>query len=279
MPHFKMNNTRALLSVRSSISDRDRVFGFTLIELLVVIAIMAAMVGLLVPVMNAFKNASDLTKASYDIQGALTLARTYAVANNTYTWVGFFEEDASQPSQTPAVSGVGRLVISVVASSDGTSVYSQQIASSGTTSQVIAPGRLTLINKLTKINNIHILAPPASGDAFGKRPGAFITSADQIGLSNGSTLFFQFQYPLAGTAQYIFGIRPAPQKNGLPVPSGVVQFNPRGEVVSDSGPFPGVSPCKEIAIQATRGTTPDAGVNIAAIDISGLTGQATIYRR
>jgi len=248
---------------------------FTLIELLVVIAIIVVMTGLMVPAMNPLKNASDLTKASYDIQGALITARTYAIANNTYTWVGFFEEDVSQ--STPGVSGVGRLVISIVASRDGTSIYSQQIASSGTL-QTLTASRLTQVNKFTKINNIHVLTPAPSTDSFGQRPGASITSTDRIGLSSGP-LYFQFQYPLGGTAQYTFGIRPAPQSNGLSVPSGVVQFNPQGEAISDAGPFPGVNPCKEIAIQATRGTTPDTGVNIAAIDIGGLTGQATIYRR
>jgi hypothetical protein len=57
-----------------------------------------------------------VTSAAYTIKGALDTARTYAKANNTYTWVGFFEEDIS--SATPGTAGTGRLVMSIVASKD-----------------------------------------------------------------------------------------------------------------------------------------------------------------
>ena len=72
--------------------------GFTLIELLVVVGIIALLLVLIAPAFTYIKGGTDVTSAAYTIKGVLDTARTYAKANNTYTWVGFFEEDAPPPS-------------------------------------------------------------------------------------------------------------------------------------------------------------------------------------
>jgi prepilin-type N-terminal cleavage/methylation domain-containing protein len=97
---------------------------FTLLELLIVMGIIAILMVLIAPAFTTIKGGSDVTSAAYTIKGVLDTARTYAKANNTYTWVGFLEENVANPvspnSDTPAV---GRLVMSIVASKDGTTVY------------------------------------------------------------------------------------------------------------------------------------------------------------
>src|ERR1700730_15470822 len=98
--------------------------GFTFVELLVVTAIIGVLMALVTPAVKGVKSAGDVTSAAYTIKGVLEQARTFATANNTYVWVGFYEEDGSVPSTTPtATPGTGRLVMSVVASTDGTSLY------------------------------------------------------------------------------------------------------------------------------------------------------------
>src|SRR5207244_2414716 len=100
-----------------SSSQRERLGAFTLLELLVVIAIIAILMVLIAPAFTNIKTGNDVTTAAYTIKGVLDQARTYAMANNTYTWVGFYEENTVNPaspnSSTPAI---GRVILSVVAS-------------------------------------------------------------------------------------------------------------------------------------------------------------------
>ena len=69
--------------------------GFSLIELLVVMAIIGILAAVTIPAMNSIKGASNVTKAAYDIAGALEQARAYAMAKNTYVFVGIAEVDSS----------------------------------------------------------------------------------------------------------------------------------------------------------------------------------------
>jgi len=112
-----------------------------LVEMMVVTGIIALLMVLVVPAFTNLKSAGDVTSAAYTIKGVLEQARTYAIANNTYTWVGFYEEDASKPSASPtATPGTGRLVMAVVASKDGTNVY-------GSNTGTIDPTKLSSITK------------------------------------------------------------------------------------------------------------------------------------
>src|SRR5437660_4670395 len=120
--------------------------GFTLVELLIVVGIIAVLLVLIAPAFTYIKGGTDVTSAAYTIKGVLDTARTYAKANDTYTWVGFYEEDVSQP---PTTVGVGRIVMSIVASKDGTTVYDPNNPTT------INPTKLIQVGKLTKIENVH----------------------------------------------------------------------------------------------------------------------------
>src|SRR6266699_4392257 len=131
----------------SNSKQRSRA-AFTLIELLVVMAIIAILLLLVAPAFTNIKGGRDVTSAAYTIKGVLDTARTYAMSNNTYTWVGFYEEDVSQSSTNPATAGIGRLVMSIVASKDGTMIYTGPLT-------IVDPAKLIQVGKLVKIDNVH----------------------------------------------------------------------------------------------------------------------------
>ena len=240
--------------------------GFTLIELLVVMSIIAILLVLMAPAFTTLKSAGDVTSAANTIKGVLDQARTYAMANNTYTWVGFYEEDVSKPSANPATTGIGRIVMSIVASKDGTMIYTAPL----TTLVTLTPANLIQIGKLTKIDNVHLKTfPDATAtpppDTFDRRPAVGSTAA-KIGDNAPPNPSLTFQYPVGSTAQYTF--------------TKAVQFNPRGESVIDNSNYT-LTPVSEIGLLPTHGnvTPSSTPANLVAIQFTGAGGDVKIYRR
>ena len=108
---------------------------FSLIELLVVIAILAIVSAIALPAFNSIRAAGGLTKTANDIAGILEQARAYAMAQNTYVWVGFRKD------------GADTLAVGVIASKTG---------SANPTANVVQLG------KITRFENIQLVALPNS---------------------------------------------------------------------------------------------------------------------
>jgi prepilin-type N-terminal cleavage/methylation domain-containing protein len=240
--------------------------GFTLVELLAVVSIIAILMVLVAPAFTNIKSAGDVTGAAYAIKGVLDTARTYAKANNTYTWVGFFEENVANPtspnSSTPAV---GRVIMSIVASKDGTTVYDPNNLAT------IDATKLIPVGKLTKVDNVHLWThtdtPSGTGSTFDTRPNVTPTTYC-IGDSSPANSATPFQYPVgnpAPSAQYMF--------------YKAVQFSPRGEArVNNNSNTPQAA---EVAFEQTHGAAIPASIpaNVVAIQVNGFAGDVRIYRR
>jgi prepilin-type N-terminal cleavage/methylation domain-containing protein len=245
---------------------------FTLIELLVVIGIIALLMALVVPAFTNIKSGTDATSAAYTIKGVLDTARTYAKANNTYAWVGFYEEDASISSTNPATAGNGRIVMSIVASKDGTEVYTSvasppaDIDSAGT--------RLLQVGKLEKLDHMHLRTftnGTGTGDTFPTRPAVSGGTPDnaKIGDTSPPDSLRYFHYPPTGpegAAQYTF--------------RKMIQFSPRGECRPQNDNYE-MRAVMEVGFQPIRGTDV-ASVDDnkdCAVQLTGFSGNAKIYQR
>ena len=227
--------------------------------------------ALVAPAVSTIKSDTDTLSAAYTIKSALETARTYAKANHTYTWVGFFEEDDAQSSTNPATPGNGRIVISIVASKDGTEVYTSvgspaaDIDSNGS--------RLLQLGKVIKLDNIHLrtfVNGTGTGETFLTRPAVpgGVPDNAKIGDTSPSDSLRYFHYPAAvteGAAQYFF--------------RKMIQFSPRGECRPQNDNYE-MRAVIEVGLQQTHGTTPPALADPTncAVQLTGFSGNVKVYR-
>jgi prepilin-type N-terminal cleavage/methylation domain-containing protein len=245
--------------------------GFTLLELLIVVGIIGLLLVLIAPAFTTIKGSTDVTSAAYTIKGVLDTARTYAKANNTYAWVGFFEEDASQASTNPAAAGTGRIVVSIVASKDGTQVYT----SVGSPAADMDPTgtKLFQVGKLIKLENMHLRTFAnglGTGETFPYRPAISGGSPDnaKIGDTSPPDSLRYFHYPATvaeGAAQYFF--------------RKMIQFSPRGECRPQNDNYE-MRAVLEVGLQQTHGTSAPALADPTncAVQVTGFGANVKIYR-
>jgi type II secretory pathway pseudopilin PulG len=280
----RSSDYRSPITDDHSFVQHQHTSAFTLLELLIVIGIIALLLVLIAPAFTSLKSGGDVTSAAYTIKGVLDTARTYAKANNTYTWVGFYEEDVSQPSishgEDPCTGCVGRLVMSIVASKDGTMLYTLPLASAFTLDASPNQTALFQVGKLAKIDNLHLktfalpTSTPPPLDTFDTRPAPTPAPAAQIGdtAPPSANCYLKFHYPVGSSSpQYPF--------------TKVIQFSPHGEAVVDHSAFfaGGVilAPISEIGVEPTHGAvvpvlTP---ANVFAVQFNGFAGDVKIYRK
>lgn len=261
-------NRFALCTARLAIRE-----AFTLLELLVVMGTIAILIVVVAPVFTNMKMGRDTTTAAYTIAGALEQGRNYAIANNTYVWVGFYEEDATAltpTSATPPYLGKGRVVIATVFSTDGTKIYED----SDPVAQLPAT-RIRQVGRLLKIEGIHITdigAPPSptpsgvSPDTLDRRPDWPYTNAAGIGADH----FNRISSDCADTTRFAF----AAQNYTF---SKTVRFNSLGEANINSTYK--LKNAAEVGLKPTHGTTVDnTSRNLVAIQFGGVGGNFKIYR-
>ena len=249
---------------------------------MVVIGIIVVAVAFLKPAFTSLKSGSDVTGAAYTIKGVLDQARTYAMANDTYTWVGFYEENTSASSPTnatPPYPGKGRLLLAIVASKDGTTSCEDPNSTTSNRIPLIA-SKIVQIGKLVRVEGVHMAdvgAPPSptpsptpDSSSLAARPDYPYTNAspsfdyqNRISSDDNHSPNNQSLYPFLAQGYTFYK---------------TLCFNPRGEAIIN-GTY-SLRTYTEIGLKPTHGDTVDATTNnVVAIQVSGLGSNIKIYRK
>jgi len=259
--------------------------GFTLVELLVVIGIIAILSSILFLSFNGIQGSQSVTKAAYDIQGVLDQARTLAMANNTYTWVGFSEEDPANPG-VAGNNAFGQVVISVVSSQDGTKIYTPNYG--GNPSPQMFPtaptSPLNQVVKVIKIPGVKLYnLPVPTGTPPAGTPATYLTrpaATYLVGSANGSSaasLSVAASSAFSSAPTFTYPLQGATANNPNPYTfNNIIQFSPEGDATRINYT---PSPIIEIGLVPSHGPTAMTNSpNVVALQLTGVGGQITMYR-
>jgi len=255
--------------------------GFSLVEMLVVLTITLVLGTMSAMTVPSLMSAQTIAQASSDISQVLDDARSYAIANHTYVFVGFEEVNASNlpnaADQTLATSSSGgRVAVLVVASKDGSN-------DSFSATPYFNSTNLAAITKVKFINSVHMAdfssLTATAGPMAARAP---VIAANSLGANSTTGGTALFTWPLGASssnAEYSF------------YPNEVIVFDQEGlagvvnsTTYTASGYTAPTSSWIEIGLQLAHGSViPAAPNNIAAgqlasIQLDGVTGANRVFR-
>ena len=236
------------MTTTSSHSTRHTGAAFSLIELLSVMAIIGMLTAAVIPALNSITGGSTVTKAAFDISSTMEQARAYAMANNTYVFVGLTEVNGTVAESAAQQAGNGRVVVVAAGSKDGTRNFGSNNSN------------LVALTKLRRFENLHLantvpnsdnMSRPAVSDGYRAGNAAFAAESS-------------FGWPLSGaTPAYTF--------------TKIIQFDPRGTASLQSSARH-LPQWMEIGLAPTKGNAVTESANCAALLLDGVTGSVKIYR-
>ena len=226
--------------MRSNFQSPSRL-GFSLLEILAVIAIIGIILSISGVAVNSFSLSRGVDNAAVGIAGSAELARSYAMANNTYVWMGLLQDNND-------------LLVAVIHSKTGSSNYTN-------------PAQLEAINKMqtfTGVSLVDFSTMTASSGPMAQRV-ALITDNASLGFTTPAVSNPVFGWPVAATT---------PNHNF----DRVIEFRPDGsaKVVGTTN-----FEMMEIALQDANLTTAVTDIsvgNVAAVQIDGITGKNRVFR-
>jgi len=215
---------------------------FTLIELLVVIAIMTVVTSVVVMTSGGLTNSRAIPAALDDIGGVLEQAKAYAMANNTYVFVGFTEVDALNVTQP----GIGRILLVTMGSMDGTKDFG---TNQSNLTMLFKPLVLKGVHFADSLPNSGSMSRPVVPDPYRLGNMAFIAQ------NSFTSYVYQNQFTFTK----------------------IIQFDPRG-VASVQSDTISIQPWIEIGVIPAIGDTVGGTQNCGALILDGMTGSVTTYR-
>lgn len=219
--------------------------GFSLVELLVVLVIASILSALAFTAFNSIGKADNLNAATSNVSLLLEQARAYAMANNTYVFVGFAETDGSALPNGPQTAGIGRVALQAFASLDGTLNLAAANLSAITRLQIL--GNVDMPGSLAQ-NTGTLAGRPAATYSVGNSTFPAVASSSAITSRN-----FTFTKIIAFDAMGVVHIPTTPPTTGF-------QY-------------------LEIDLQPANGNiVPANNANVSAVQVDGTTGVVNVYR-
>ncbi len=225
--------------------------GFSILELLTVISIVSLLSVMTVPALSGVMIGGKDRQAVIAVSGTLEKARDYAVAKNSFVYVGFTKPDAE-----------GKIFVGIFGANDGSSGGVSSLNKPGATLTISdardAGGKpLVLLDRIAWIEKTRIEDQVPAGNALagdaslGNRP-SFLSSSSR-GVS--------FLYESRAYGNLTF--------------DRVMRFTPTGEAKTSEL----LPESVQIVLVPTRGegeiTNPSAA---SVVQIAGLTGQVAVFR-
>ena len=225
--------------------------GFSLVELLTVLVIISILSALAFAAFTSLGKSDSFNNATSTISTLLEQARAYAMANNTYVFVGIEETNGSQPASGPQSAGIGRVAIQAFAALDGT--------------MNLTASNLTAIDRLQVLNNVDL--PAALSATSGTLPNR--PTADYF---LGSNIFPAVSSSSAITSRNFSFTK-------------IIAFDSLGVVHVPAATPPTGFQYIEIDVQPANGSTVldtsanvSAYPNVSAIEVDATNGVVTVYR-
>jgi len=219
--------------------------GFTLVEMLTVIVIAAILASITVPAFVSLSTSQGVNQALSDVSGILELAKSTAMAQNTYVWVGF--------ANTVDTNGNSQLCIGAVRSNDG--------------SNNSASTNLSPIAKLLRVKSV-LLSTTISNGSF--VPASLKTMVATVPTATALT---------SGQSSVTFSV------GGQAFSNTVLVVTPQGQVILQTSTSQAVTSTTaftdeiELAVQPTKGTVvPASTTDGFAICVSGGSGSLRVFR-
>jgi prepilin-type N-terminal cleavage/methylation domain-containing protein len=215
--------------------------GFTLMELLVVLAIISILSALTLPSLMSVLQTRNFSQNLVQLSEVLEIARSEAVARDTYVWVVV---------QKTTDNGRSGLQVVALASIDGTGNNTTSTNLTGLTKVTLLPGitlcSWTSLKEATQGVSTNYFSVPFS-------PLSLANDTNGISFQAGSTSFTQ---------------------------KTSITFTPRGEALLDGtvSLTTGYDPYIDVSLQITHGTQVAANAQDASIVIDGSTGATQIVR-
>jgi hypothetical protein len=246
------------------------------LELLVVLFLVAILGSVALAAFTSLAHHQNASTSAYDIADIFKQARNHALSNNTHVFVAILEEDLAKPlAAPPPRTGIGRVVIAVFESADGTKGFDNSSSPQVSWKAQYQNGRnLRPLGRLRVFDNLHLSAslgtPPAKG-AMARPEVNYYYRLGHSSCSSVTPIAWPIGRDLEGGYQYLF--------------EKVVRFDPVGTPrIQYKTNADTIVHWMEIGLQPTHGNqwlgpSPDPNTgNQAAILIDGISGEARIFR-